>query len=122
MRATGPFLSGTTDGPNRYTARTRRTNWTTASPRSRELFSWLAPPKRRTRCSPLSAHFGLRRSIRRSNQQTLLNALNKLLVLEADLVNQFCVDNDALSQCDGPGLCVRLGIIHGDFDLEMPEI
>src|SRR5215207_4455690 len=51
-----------------------------------------------------------------------LQALDELLILEADLVDQFGVDNDALLQRNGPGLCVSLEIIDSHADVEMSEV
>src|SRR5436305_1735748 len=51
-----------------------------------------------------------------------LHMLKKLFVLQADFVNQFRIHDDALLQGDGPWLCVRLGIVHGNLDFKMPEI
>src|SRR5215469_4905234 len=48
--------------------------------------------------------------------------LNVLLVLIANVVQQVRIQRDDLIQLDGPGFRVCFGIVHGDFDFEIPEI
>src|SRR5260221_560586 len=50
-----------------------------------------------------------------------LHPLRRLLVLEADLVDQFGVDPEFLIHLDGPRARVRLAIVDRDLDFERAE-
>src|SRR5688572_31726574 len=53
---------------------------------------------------------------------SFLQVSKKLLVFQADFVDQVCVQDDLLFQRNGPRLRVRLGIIDGDLHLEVSEV
>ena len=48
--------------------------------------------------------------------------LGRLLVLQADELNQLRVEHDALFDRDGPRLRVRLRILDGDLDFQRSEV